>query len=99
MLFFLYCWPGKGTIVAVLIMRMIQEEYLSKQTKLHMCFVDLEKVFDRVPRKDVEWAMGKKGIPGALGNGNERYSRSIGQSSDEAVQTCNDKSESWNTFI
>ena len=25
--------PGKGTIVAVLIMRMIQEEYLSKQTK------------------------------------------------------------------
>ena len=31
-----------------------------------MCFVDLEKAFDGVPRKVVEWAMIKKGIPEAL---------------------------------
>ena len=28
-----------------------------------MCFVDLGKAFDRVPRIVFEWAMGKKGIP------------------------------------
>ena len=27
-----------------------------------MCFVDLEKALDRVPRKVLEWAMSKKGI-------------------------------------
>ena len=31
-----------------------------------MCFVDLEKAFDRVPRKVVEWAMRKKGNQEAL---------------------------------
>ena len=27
-----------------------------------MCFVDLEKAFDRVPRRVMEWAMRKKGL-------------------------------------
>ena len=27
-----------------------------------MCFVDIEKAFDRVPRKVMEWAMRKKGL-------------------------------------
>ena len=28
-----------------------------------MCFVDMEKAFDRVPRKVMEWAMRKKSLP------------------------------------
>ena len=31
-----------------------------------MCFVDLEEALDRIPRKVVELAMRKKGIPEAL---------------------------------
>ena len=42
------------------ILTRIQEE------KLYMCFVDVEKAFDRVPKKVVELAMRKKGIPEAL---------------------------------
>ena len=54
--------PGKGTVNAIFIVRRIQEEYQKRDKKLHMCFVDMEKAFDRVPRKVTEWAMRKKGL-------------------------------------
>ena len=49
--------PGKGTVDAIFILRRLQEEYLHNEKKLYMCFIDLEKVFDRVPRKVLEWAL------------------------------------------
>ena len=54
--------PGKGTVDTIFIVRRMQEEYQKKNKKLYMCFVDMEKAFDRVPRKVMEWAMRKKGL-------------------------------------
>ena len=58
--------PGKGTIDAVFILRRLQEEYLDKEKCIYMCFTDLEKRFDRVPRKVLEYAKRKKGILEAM---------------------------------
>ena len=54
--------PGKGTVDAIVIVRRMQEDYQKKDKKLYMCFVDMEKAFDRMPRKVMEWAMRKKSL-------------------------------------
>ena len=38
----------------IFIVRRMQEEYQKKDKKLYMCFVDMEKAFDRVPKKVME---------------------------------------------
>ena len=44
----------------------MQEEYREKDKKLYMCVVDLEKAFDRVPRRVMQWALRKKELPEIL---------------------------------
>ena len=55
--------PGRGMTDALFIVQRLQEEYRDKKKKLCTCFVDIEKIFDRVPRKVMEWAMRKKDLP------------------------------------
>ena len=53
--------PTKAKADVIFIVRRMQEEY-QKKDKMYMCFVDMEKAFDRMPRKVMEWAMRKKGL-------------------------------------
>ena len=55
--------PGRGTTDALFVVRRMQEEYRDKKKKLYMCFVNIEKAFDRVTRKVMKWAMRKKSLP------------------------------------
>ena len=54
--------PARGTTDAIFVVRQLQEKYLAANKRLYMAFVDLEKVFDRVPRKVIWWALRKLGV-------------------------------------
>src|SRR3981081_2051128 len=54
--------PGKGTTDGIFIVRQMQEKFLAKKKALWVAFVDLEKAFDRVPRKVVWWALRQTGV-------------------------------------
>ena len=43
--------PGRGTTAALFVVQRMQEEYRDKKKNLCVCFVDIEKAFDSVPRK------------------------------------------------
>ena len=54
--------PGRGTTDAIFVVRQLQEKYLAANKRLYMAFLDLEKAFDRVPRKVIWWALRKLGV-------------------------------------
>ena len=54
--------PNRGTTDAIFVVRQLQEKYLVANKRLYMAFIDLEKVFDRVPRKVIWWALRKLGV-------------------------------------
>ena len=55
--------PGRGMTEKLFVVQRIQEEYRDKKKKLYLCFVDIEKAFDGVRQKVMEWPMRNKGLP------------------------------------
>ena len=51
---------GKETVDAIFIVKRMQEDYQKMDKKLYMCFVDMEKAFDGVPRKVMAWEEGQE---------------------------------------
>ena len=51
-----------GTRDTIFVVRQLPEKYLTANKKLYMAFIDLQKAFDRVPRKVIWWALRKLGV-------------------------------------
>ena len=56
--------PGRGTTDEIFVVRQLQEKYLAANKRFYMASVDLEKAFDRVPRKVIWWALRKLDVEG-----------------------------------
>ena len=54
--------PCRGTTDTIFVVRQLQEKYLAANKRLYMAFIDLEKAFDRVPKKVIWWALRKLGV-------------------------------------
>ncbi|WVZ51424.1 hypothetical protein U9M48_002572 [Paspalum notatum var. saurae] len=51
--------PGRSTIEAIFLLRQVMERYREQKKDLHMVFIDLEKDYDKIPRKVMWWALEK----------------------------------------
>ncbi len=56
---------GRSTANTIFVMRQLQK-FGEKTKKLYHVFLDLEKAFNRVPRKVIEWGLRRQKVPRRL---------------------------------
>ena len=86
---------GKSTVDAAFIVRQVQEKYLEGNKKVYMCFVDLEKAYDRIPRRVVYWCLRKRGVPEKL----VRLVEMMYEGASTRVQTKYGRTEAFNVEV
>ena len=52
-----------GTTDGIFTVRQMMEKCREKQQTLHMCFIDLEKAYDRIPRDEVWRCLRELDVP------------------------------------
>ena len=70
--------PGKSTTDGLFDLRVMMEKYREGQKELHCVFVDLEKVYDKVPREEVWYCLRKSGLA-------EKYVRIVQDMYDDSI--------------
>ena len=54
--------PGHTTTDVIFILRYMHEKHHLKEKTMYAAFIDLEKAFNRVPRKLLWWSLRKVGV-------------------------------------
>ena len=54
---------SQPTVDAIFALRQLQEKYHEAQSNLRAIFIDLEKVYDWMPREELYWCMRQKLVP------------------------------------
>ena len=47
--------PRRSTMEVIFLIRQVMERYREKKNDLHMVFIDLEKVYNKIPRNIMWW--------------------------------------------